>query len=209
MKELIEKLYSIFQSYQIDDFSKVGCFDYGPSTEELEGISLPLREIPVSIIKSMEFYGYGWEEWGTESEVKYFLPRILEVLQEDVQLLDQSGFFSFFKYKLTNCLKPMNADWSDIERSALGEFFESLLRQNLQSTIQVGSLIEAMIEVGMSVSTITLLWVNTTIELRLLQIPEVLLRFKDWRDPDFCKITPQIKELKDWAECEFAAIESE
>ncbi len=86
----------------IEDLTKVRCFDYGPTAEELAGITKDLRNIPTEVIDAMEFYG---AEWGTDNEVKYFLPRILECISEDISRLEDPNYFSLFKYKLRNCFQ--------------------------------------------------------------------------------------------------------
>jgi len=38
LDSLIENLYETFDSYKVDDLEKCGCFDYGPTIEEISVI---------------------------------------------------------------------------------------------------------------------------------------------------------------------------
>jgi len=145
LKTNVEELYRVFRSYQINsDLKDVGVFDFGPSESELEGISKSLRDIPDSVLLSMEFYGWGWDSWGTEEEVKYFLPRLLELISEDISKLET--LFSLIKYKLPNIFLP-HSDWPVDEVGALHRYFSKLLLHNASG--EIGYLLEALIVMGM------------------------------------------------------------
>lgn len=146
MDDEIENLFQVFQKYRITiALDSAGVFDFGPSESELKGISKPLREIPEDVLLSMEFYGHGWTSWGTEEEVKYYLPRLLELFSKNLDALER--VFSLLKFKLNDALLP-ESDWPEREVKALHGYFISLLKCNL--TQDVGYLIEGLVVVGFS-----------------------------------------------------------
>lgn len=91
---------------------------FGPTPDEVIGISKSLRDIPNSALKGMEFYEYGWDVWGTKSEVGYFLPRLLEYLANDPDYLDSPGLFGLFQFKLYRLFSDSNTDWTKLEKNA-------------------------------------------------------------------------------------------
>ena len=121
LKHAIEKLYVAFDLYEIDNLKETSCFDYGPTQEELSGISKSLRDISDNILLRMEFFAYGWDSWGTKNEVGYFLPRLMEYLADDVDRLDNAGLFSLFKYKLRDLFSDANEDWTDRQKESIRE----------------------------------------------------------------------------------------
>lgn len=156
----IENLYQVFKIYKLEDPAKVSCFDYGPTTEEIAGISKDLRDIPSKVVDAMEFYG---SEWGTDNEVKYFLPRLLECIAEDINRLDDPGYFSLFKYKLQGCFSTKNLELSEKdgvvvgipaytqeEKNCLQNFFDALLECHLSKSLEIGFLIECVLTLDMS-----------------------------------------------------------
>jgi hypothetical protein len=146
MEDEIENLYQVFQRYRITiALNHVGVFDFGPSESELKGISKPLKEIPEDVLLSMEFYGYGWSSWGTEEEVKYYLPRLLGLFSKKLEALEH--VFSLLKFKLNDALLP-ESDWPKHEVKALRDYFISLLKCNI--TQDIGYLIEGLVVVGFS-----------------------------------------------------------
>lgn len=155
----IENLYQVFKRYNLEDPTNVSCFDYGPTAEEIAGISKDLREIPSKVVDAMEFYG---TEWGTANEVKYFLPRLLECIAEDINRLDDPGYFSLIKYKLQGCLSTKNLDlpkkedvivgilaYTQEEKICIQKFFNALLQYHLSRLSEIGILIECALALDM------------------------------------------------------------
>lgn len=156
--EIIGRIYSEFSKYKISDLENVTFYDYGPSQMELEGISKPVREIPERAIDGMEFFSYEFNEWGTAEEVKYLLPRMLEYLSTSPEGLYRPGFFSFFKYKLKNCILKASSLLDENERSLVADFFRSFLISRLNSSEDINMLIECAVEIGIEPAEFIELW---------------------------------------------------
>jgi hypothetical protein len=177
LKQAIEKLYLAFNLYEIDNLNKTSCFDYGPTPEELSGISKSLRDIPDNIMARMEFFAYGWDSWGTKNEVGYFLPRLMMYLADDVDRLDDPGFFSLFKYKLRDLFSDANEDWTDKQKENLFEFFTVLLEEHLSDDIEVDMLIECALALDLAPQIIFSHW-NTDEQTRKKQVVAILKHFR-------------------------------
>lgn len=148
----IEALYETFAAYRLADPSKVGFFDFGPNEAELRGISGPLREIPVEVVRSMEFFAADWRSWGTEAEVKHVLPRVLECLVEHPELLGSPSTMSLFKHKLRRGLASQGSALLSWEREPVARFMELLLDHRIthpgrSEHGELGYLVEALVEV--------------------------------------------------------------
>lgn len=156
-KQAIEKLYLVFKTYEIGNPEKISCFDFGPSPEELLGVSKDLRDIPDSTLAGMEFFAYGWDSWGTKNEVGYFLPRLMEYLANDVERLENAGLFSLFKYKLHDLFSDTN-DWTHEETECLREFMTALLQERLSVDTNVGMLIECALTLNLDPQHILSNW---------------------------------------------------
>lgn len=175
IKLAIENLYEVFNRYKINDFAHVTCFDYGPTAEELATISGDLRHIPINILDRMEFYADNWDSWGTENEVKYFLPRLLECMYWDIELLTSPSYFSLFKYKLKNCFSS-NEKWSEKEKNCIKFFFDNVLELHFSKSIEIEFLIECTLALDMSPASIMRKWKNQE-ALYKSQIKRVLEHF--------------------------------
>lgn len=158
----VEKLYLIFRHYKIDDFTKISCFDYGPTAEELASISKDIQEIPDEVLQSMEFYDSTWDSWGTKNEVGYFLPRLMQYIADDVSRINDMGMHSLFKYKLAGLFSYATRDWSREEKQSLYAFFTALLTQHLSRDIYVGGLIECTLALGFTTEYIFTCWKTDT-----------------------------------------------
>lgn len=173
----INDLYATFADYQIPSLSHLSCFDFGPSSVELADIrDHPLREIPPRTLRSMEFFAYGWESWGSESEVKHFLPRLLEFTSEDIDLFSSPGLAGLFKYKLCGALRsrrrapPDGVSWPAKERDSLAFWAEAVLVFHLHVSKDVLGLVEAVLEMGMLPADIINIWSGVDAELRGAQV---------------------------------------
>ncbi|PQO30628.1 hypothetical protein C5Y96_14255 [Blastopirellula marina] len=123
----------------------------------------------------MEFFAYGWESWGSESEVKHFLPRLLEIVSEDIDLSDP-GLAGLFKYKLCGVLRsrrnapPQGVSWPKKERETLAVWAEAVLVFHLHVSEDVLGLVEAVLEMGMLPSEIVSIWSGVDAELLRSQV---------------------------------------
>ena len=154
LRQSVDALYQAFESYRVEDFAEVSVFDYGPSPSELRGIStVPLEEISPKVVGKMEFFASDWNSWGTESEVKHFLPRILECLIEAPNLLERPGTMSLFKQKLAKGLTTQSTSLLSYERGPVEDFLGRLLvhhaaREKAGVRTPLGYLLEALVEIG-------------------------------------------------------------
>jgi hypothetical protein len=169
LKTAIENLYLTFNIFEISNLEDVGCFDFGPTPEELAGISKPLRDIPNDTLKGMEFFAYGWDSWGSKNEVGYFLPRLMEYLAEDIERLENPGLFSLFKYKLRDFFPENNEDWTEKQKESLLNYFRILLVKHLSNDIEIGFLIECVLSLDFPSQIILSCW-NPDKETRRQQI---------------------------------------
>ncbi|MEZ4451862.1 MAG: hypothetical protein R3B09_20530 [Nannocystaceae bacterium] len=143
----VEGLYETFASYRLGDPANAGFFDFGPSAEERRAVEGPLRAIPVAVVRSMEFFAADWQSWGSESEVKYVLPRVLECLVDEPGLLEDPSTMSLFKYKLRRGLTPQGVGLLSGEREPVASFMEHLLEHRVRHEDgALGYLIEALTE---------------------------------------------------------------
>ncbi|MCA9717021.1 MAG: hypothetical protein KC468_20275 [Myxococcales bacterium] len=147
----IAALYETFAPYRLEDPARAGFFDFGPNERELRAISGPLRDIPAEVVRTMEFYAPDWRSWGSEAEVKYVLPRVLECLALHPELLGYPSTMSLFKHKLRRGLTPAGAGLRPHEREPVARFLELLLEH--QATLsgaserrELGYLVEALVE---------------------------------------------------------------
>ncbi len=177
LKQSIEKLYFAFNSYEISNLEKTSCFDYGPTSKELSGVSKPLREIPDDILIGMEFFAYGWDSWGSKNEVGYFLPRLMEYLADDICRLDNPGLFSLFKYKLRDLFSDTHNDWTDRQKESLLIFFTALLQEHLSDDINVDMLIECALVLDLPPQIILSHW-NADKQTRKKQVVALFKHFK-------------------------------
>jgi hypothetical protein len=177
VQQAIEKLYVAFDSYGISNLKETSCFDYGPTQDEFLGISKPLRDIPDNILRRMEFFAFGWDSWGTKSEVGYFLPRLMEYLSDDVNRLEDPGLFSLFKYKLRNLFSDANEDWTDNQKESLFQFFVALLEERLSKDNEVNILIECALALNLTPQIIFSHW-NTDEDTRTKQVVKLFKHFK-------------------------------
>lgn len=138
----IDNLYKTFSSYKVKNFEEMGCFDYGPTPEEAETLSNGLKNIPDETVKSMEFFGFGWDSWGTKNEVGYLIPRIMQYFAGDVVRLEDIRLFSLFKYKLVGFFSCSSSEWTHEEKNSLSDFIRAIMEERLSIDTDVGLLIE-------------------------------------------------------------------
>jgi hypothetical protein len=186
-KQAIERLYLTFNTYEIGNPETISCFDFGPSIEELSGLSKDLRNIPDSTLAGMEFFEYGWDSWGTKNEVGYFLPRLMEYLANDAEKLENPGLFSLFKYKLRDLFSDTNHDWTHDEKESLSEFMTAFLLERLSVDNDVGMLIECALALNLDSQHILSNWKSD----EQLHIKQVVTLFEHFNCPAYGKSTPE------------------
>lgn len=152
MKKIINEAYEAFKAYQVTDFSALTVFDHGPTQEELDGVSLNLKDVPDKVLGSMEFYDFGWESWGTEVEVKYFLPRFLEYLAAKPSRLEGGGASSLLKFKMLNLHE--SELWLPAEKAILFSFLDIFFDQIFKENKILEVAVECMLAIGMSPDSI-------------------------------------------------------
>ena len=154
----IDGLYQAFSTYEIKEPEKIGCFDFGPTPDEIEGLSNELRCIPDRTIANMEFYGDGWDSWGSKSDVGYLLPRIMQYLATDVSRLEIPGIFSLFPFKLKGFFSESNIDWNTKEKSKLKDFMIVLINERLSKDNDIGLLIESALILQLDLDFVISSW---------------------------------------------------
>ncbi len=172
----IDGLYSTFASYRVTNLEGLGIYDFGPDEDELAAVrDFALSDIPKDALRTMEFYGEGWESWGSESEVKHFLPRLLQAISDDLEMLG-GGPCSLFKFKLCGAIRSTRraprcgVRWPDDERHSLAVWANAAVAYHLHRSIGVLDLIEAVLEMGMRSDEITRTWSGVSRELRSVQV---------------------------------------
>jgi hypothetical protein len=154
----IDDLYQAFSTYEIKELQEVGCFDFGPTPDEIEGLSNELRCIPDRTIASMEFSGGGWDSWGSKSDVGYFLPRLMQYIAADVNRLVIPGIFSLFPFKLKDFFSESNIDWNAEEKSKLKNFMIILINERLSIDNDIGLLIELALILQLDLNFVIFSW---------------------------------------------------
>lgn len=110
--------------------------------------------------------------------MKHFLPRLLEVVSTDLELLEGPGTFGLFKYKLRGSLHTGERGsitrqankWPSAESQSLASWANAMLDVHLHETRNVEQLIEAVSELGMSSEAIIQIWADVAPEFRLQQV---------------------------------------
>jgi len=121
LKNIIDRIYETFEKYRKPDLKNLSCVDFEMTEEDfIHFDQISLNRIQEKEICKLEFYGYGWDEWGTEAEVKYFLPRIFECLALKNVSWEGPTIHSLFKYKLCNLY-----NWPDDEKIAVLHFLKA------------------------------------------------------------------------------------
>jgi hypothetical protein len=211
----VEALYETFAGYRLADPSTAGFFDFGPNEGELRAVSGPLREIPVEVVQSMEFYAADWRSWGSESEVKYVLPRVLECLVEHPELLGYPSTMSLFKYKLRRGLTPQGAGLLSGERAPVARFMELLLDHHVTHPgrgehSELGYLVEALVELRFDAAR-ALAALDRHPEKWRSVVPALLEHFGLWDAGEtprgvYCEHAAGLREYTQWASERLTAV---
>lgn len=183
LKQAIENLYLAFRTYEIGDPKEVSCFEYGPTPEEISGVSRDLRNIPDSTLNGVIFYNYGWDYWGSKNEVGYFLPRLMEYFADDVARFELGGLF---KFKLGYVFSDTNDDWTDEEKESLRQFITVLLQEHLSIDNDVGYLIECGLMLSLTPEYILSIWKSD----KQLHKKQVVALFEHFSCPVYAESTP-------------------
>jgi len=176
LSEAIEDLYQTYKTYKVEDPKKVGCFDMGPTQDEVEGLSNELRNIPDRTLANMEFYGSGWKSWGSKSDVGYFLPRLMQYIANDVSRLEIRGVFSLFPFKLEGFFSDSNKEWNLNEKASLRNFMAVLFKERFAVDVDVGFLIEWALILHLENNLIISSW-NSIEKFNKEQVVSLLVHF--------------------------------
>jgi hypothetical protein len=131
LRDLVEDAYDIFGGYRVRRSLSV-CHCNSCMSEENERLLLetPLREIPADLLAEYTASAHNWDDGPVAREMRYFLPRYLELIAED-DPPDTCG--------LDICLRRLGysgwrAKWPERECALIDRFFDELMLQSLERT---------------------------------------------------------------------------
>lgn len=116
LAEAIEALYRTFAHYPLEGLA--GCPCCVDEKVRTQLVQKPLRDLGEEDLASYVFNAP--HTWGTVSELKYFLPRILELKAQGKIWVDLQTIYGKF-----------GADWPDAERAVLLHYTQALLLECL------------------------------------------------------------------------------
>lgn len=181
----IEDLYAVFSPYTLPKTGIQTCLDFGPSEEEEKALALPLREVPYHIIRRTEFYDTTWDNWGSEAEVKYLLPRIFETfvneLVESHDISDIGAFSTLIRFKMLD-LNNESSKWTTQESASLKRFFLSLFEFLANEHAMVVPFIDylgLMTVVREDITPLTAIWDKVPASLKSTQIQRWVITYMD------------------------------
>ncbi len=128
---VIEEAYEDFGDYRVRHSLSV-CHCNCCMTEENERglLKTPLRDIPSNLLAEYTNSAHGWDDGPVVREMRYFLPRYLELLAID-DPPDNGG--------IDTCLRRLGyahwrTKWPDRERDVIDRFFDEYMRSSLGRT---------------------------------------------------------------------------
>ncbi|NQX84836.1 MAG: hypothetical protein HRT67_02845 [Flavobacteriaceae bacterium] len=128
LKESIDNLYAAFSTYTIEGNLRDRCCNCCVSDEEIKQLlSKPLKEISEDDI--YHFMTSATTTFGDVNDYKHFLPRILELMKDSENILDD--FLTFEKLNYNNWKK-----WDIHEIKALINYFETSLINALDRDLE-------------------------------------------------------------------------
>lgn len=124
LRSIVEEAYRVFGGYRLTD-TLVVCHCNCCMTEETERelIKTPLREIPSNLLAEYTNSAHGWDDGAIAREMRYFLPRYLELIAEN-DPPDNIG--------LDICMRRIGrggwrGKWPDDEEALIDRFFDALV----------------------------------------------------------------------------------
>lgn len=199
IRDYINTLYQQFSIYPCPKDGITTCKDYGPTQEEAIALAKPLKEISPNIIFGLEFYSNDQKEWGTQAEIKYLLPRIMECVFETTQThRDTYSTYHFFSNKLLDLYDwPTSSarsasKWTTQEADCIKQFLslyqEYLSLQDSEIGIQnYLAYMELLCEINPDVNSYLAVWDKVPATLKSKQIER-------WLKTHFTGETFDIKE---------------
>lgn len=115
MREAIEGLYAIFRSYKAPGHTLDVCINCCMDAK----LEAEMRRLPLRQLATKHFYEYNSSAKSTQQpavEIKYLLPRLLELLAVGAELHHST---ELYLQRIGNCLP---GDFSDKERAAINAF---------------------------------------------------------------------------------------
>lgn len=115
------------------------------------------HEAPIALIGRLEFYE---KHWCKSDEVKYLLPRLMEIKAiKLISLIIEGNLYCSFGELaggafLSNALMQPG-DWSESEQQAISNYMYSLLEFVLHNAIEIHHLVDALSHVVLTAATIT------------------------------------------------------
>jgi hypothetical protein len=187
LKVHIDDLYRVFSSYARPEQGIITCLDFGPTEDESQAFSKPLREIPRAYIFKLEFYDRSWNSWGTEEEVKYLTPRVLEAYVENVQQPETWSkgleLETLIRFKMQDLDEQAGhpSKWTKQEATRIKEFLLSFFKylsvsDNIETFLDFMSIICITIE---DVAPYMAIWQEVPAHLRNQQIQAWVKKFLD------------------------------
>lgn len=129
LESIVEEAYGVFGRYRITTPTLTVCHCNCCMTVgiERELIKTPLREIPSDVLAEYTNSAHGWDDGPIAREMRYFLPRYLELIARD-DPPDNMG--------IDICLRRLGSakwreKWPDDEVQLLDRFFEAILVASL------------------------------------------------------------------------------
>jgi hypothetical protein len=164
LSNILSDIYRIFSKYPKP--TQITCFD--GTKDECDQILIQvnreeLRFLNKDLIDSLEFYGVD-DEWGTVHEIKYLLPRILELITENFQSYVDNYNHSFFKYKIKN-----NKLYNSKEIEIIDKYVKYLCIEYSLNNDSINNLIILLIDSGYDADFIKQFW---------KEVPEKILRIQ-------------------------------
>ncbi len=129
LKESIDNLYTVFTAYTIECELRARSCECCVSDQEIKLLlSKPLKELCANDLNY--FMASAITTFGKVEDYKHFLPRILELMVDNLDVVDD-----FLTYEKLNYSKWLN--WNTEEIIALKSFFETLLINALDKGFEV------------------------------------------------------------------------
>lgn len=142
LREAIENLYRVFQSYELR--SNTGACDCHHTPED----ETRLHSKPLNKLSASDLQQYAVDAvylWGTGDDFKYFIPRLLELLAQspahEHDFAHPADIFAKLSYE-SWCSTHWRT-WPEIEQNALLEYFRAAWDAALRSTPECPPLDEA------------------------------------------------------------------
>lgn len=202
----IEDLYQVFAKYPPISPGPINCIDYGGTQEEqLHFSTVSLRQLDAKYIARLEFYDPSWQSWGSENEVKYLLPRIMECIALNLEMLENGGVFGLFKYKMVDVFNERASKWTKDESQAIRAYLLQLFEEAISKVENLNILLEAICCVIDNMAPVLTIWDKYSSDLKYLQICNWLEYYIEpgsfalkTRLPLYCSHRDKLEQILGW-----------